>query len=355
MIANPIEINISINNNEIYDISLDTLYSGWAIGAYSCISMADHCITGIAKTDCSVIIISRGILTSLTKEYDEINHSIRQLEESIKINGLPFLDYRMYRTKTSNMTAKQKFRIGVRRIVKIVRSYKIDDFQGLLTAHKTMLKKQRELNHASTMRDKQQQQLQIIKDETSMTNMKINTILDIVSKQSDQINSLQKEIKKLRNQLDGKSNTALPRPMTRREEEKGTSSSESSLGSGSSSVLSDREYATKKKLYDSKRINKSLLKPQNQKKKKPKEDSQRGLDFTDLVKRKAKDGPFRSQMVKSTSKHIKENVIKRMVSCGVTLYSWVILRKIQRRRGISCLVQTMKVSQTPPKKRMKQK
>mmetsp|Transcript_310 Transcript_310/g.278 ORF Transcript_310/g.278 Transcript_310/m.278 type:complete len:116 (+) Transcript_310:424-771(+) len=97
------------------------------------------------------------------------------------------------------MTAKQKFQNGIKRITKIVRSYKIDDIQGLLIGHRKMLLDTKK-KHANTMKAKQSEQLRFIKDEAAMTNVKINTILELVTKQSSQISELQKEIKKLRGQ-----------------------------------------------------------------------------------------------------------------------------------------------------------
>ncbi|CAI2372437.1 unnamed protein product [Moneuplotes crassus] len=275
------EISVSINNNQVYDIELDTLYSGCTIGSYSILNQDDHSISTAAKTDCSVILISSRILESLASKFEEISRSIEEHQEYLKQNGLPFLDYRIYRTKKSNMTAKQKFQNGIKRITKIVRSYKIDDIQGLLIGHRKMLL-DRKKKHANTMKAKQSEQLRFIKDEAAMTNVKINTILELVTKQSSQISELQKEIKKLRGQnKPGDSN------LTSRDLKEDDSCDSSS---GSSSVLSDGEYEKKKIIYQSKRVLHEDL-PDNDEELKE-ESSQnksntRGLDFSNNKKRRS--------------------------------------------------------------------
>ena len=53
-------------------------------------------------------------------------------ENYIVDNGLPYCDYKIYRTKSSNDTPISKFRTGIRRFISIVRTFKTSALQEML-------------------------------------------------------------------------------------------------------------------------------------------------------------------------------------------------------------------------------
>lgn len=194
------EIDIFINNNKIYDIHMDTLYSGCTIGSYTCLTEDDYSISAKAKTDWTVIVIDKTQLESLRKEYEDINTSITEYEEYIRENGLPFLDYKMHRSKSNKMKPHIKLQKGLKRIVRIVRSYKIDDFQGLLMAHRDQLVEEKNKKAASrrpTANAEQRSGIIQQAEDGNMNNIKINTILEMVWQQSNKIEALQKSLKRI--------------------------------------------------------------------------------------------------------------------------------------------------------------
>ncbi|CAI2372401.1 unnamed protein product [Moneuplotes crassus] len=274
------EVIISINNNQLYDIKLDILYPGCTIGSYSLLNQDDHCISAMAKTDCSVILINYRLLDLISNTFEKIGRSIEDTFDYIKENGLPFLDYRMYRTKKMSTTPKQKFKNGISRILKIVKSYKINDFQGLLMGHRKMLLENKK-KHANSLKAKQSEQLRFIKDETAMTNVKMNTILEMVSRQTDHVCDLQKEIKRLR---------ALIDPEKLEISQKG--SKEGSVASSSddtSSILTDQEYCKLKKAYNNRKYASEIVNNVEEEKKSfiQKKSTTRGLDFSMYSRKKS--------------------------------------------------------------------
>lgn len=83
---------------------MDTLYTGCNIGSYSVITGDDYTISGKAQIDCTILTIETSTLVYLRNTFDEINSRLNEYEDYISDNGLPLLDYKMYRTKHMNLT-----------------------------------------------------------------------------------------------------------------------------------------------------------------------------------------------------------------------------------------------------------
>ena len=158
-------------------------------------------------------MLTKDLLDSLKQEFDQIKEKVCEYELYIKENGLPFLDYKMNRRKSSKMSPFKKFQIGMRRICRIVRSYKINDIQGLLMAHRDQLAEQKRIAEAKLrpttaimMRGSYNHEDQ---EPGGLGNMKLNTILDLVSQQHSQIKIMRKEIKKLRKEVNPEYKTTI--------------------------------------------------------------------------------------------------------------------------------------------------
>lgn len=93
-----------INNNQVYEIYMDTLYPGCTIGSYSCLVQGDYTITGRAKTECLIIRLSIQTLGELRRKFEIVDLLMLEYEEYIRDNGLPYLDYKLHRSKTLTMS-----------------------------------------------------------------------------------------------------------------------------------------------------------------------------------------------------------------------------------------------------------
>lgn len=134
------------------------------------------------------------MLEYLKNTYDEINRQVTRYEDYIKENGLPLLDFKMYRTKSMQINVFKKFQLGIKRIVRIQRSKKTNDITGVLKAHRLKIYAEREKRH-----NRQASLLQhgITHDGNSVQNFflismdsKINDLMDIVREQSQEIKRL---------------------------------------------------------------------------------------------------------------------------------------------------------------------
>ena len=120
----------------MYDVSMDTLYTGCNIGAYSVLTGDHYTISDKVQINCTILTITSSNLVYLRKIFDEINSSINEYEDYINDNGLPLLDYKMCKTKHMELSPIKKFQIGIKRIIRIQRSRKTNDITGILKAHK---------------------------------------------------------------------------------------------------------------------------------------------------------------------------------------------------------------------------
>ena len=158
-----------------------------------------------------------------------MNKKILEYQRYIRENGLPFLDYKIHRSKSFNIKPKTKFRNGIKRITRIVKSYKIDDLQGLLMAHRRKLQDEKakaEMIKRDPIRPDKSPALLGIPNE--LTETKVDMILDFITKQSDQIDELQNEVRKLRLGIYPK----VTDKMIKRKTNESLSSESSSLSSG---------------------------------------------------------------------------------------------------------------------------
>ena len=125
------ELNIYIHNNS-KETFLDTLYTGCSIGAYCSLRLDDFTISGRAKTDLTLLKLPFIKMQNLREKFDDLDKVMGEYESYIDDNGLPYCDYKLYRNKHLDMTPIEKFRSGVKRIMRIVKSYKSSAFADLM-------------------------------------------------------------------------------------------------------------------------------------------------------------------------------------------------------------------------------
>ena len=122
MISNG-EINIFIGENKKEQL-LDTLYTGCTIGSYASLNADDYTISARAKTDCTILKMAYRSMLTLRDKYDKLDQAISRYEEYTDDNGIPYCDYKLHRNKNLEWSPIEKFRHGINRISKIVKSYK---------------------------------------------------------------------------------------------------------------------------------------------------------------------------------------------------------------------------------------
>jgi CRP-like cAMP-binding protein len=97
------EVDIFIKSNKTYESYLDTMYQGCCIGSYSVLTGDDYSISGKAKTDCTLLKLSYEALEEMRKKYDELNFTLSEYEDYIENEGLPYCDFKLYRTILSKL------------------------------------------------------------------------------------------------------------------------------------------------------------------------------------------------------------------------------------------------------------
>lgn len=125
------DIDIYIGNNKRESV-IDTLYTGCVIGAYYSLTGDDYAISAKATSNCMLLQLTSKQIIDFRTESEVLDENITKCENYILENGLPYCDYKMYRTKLYKSTPYSKFRSGIRRIVHIVRTFKSSALQDLL-------------------------------------------------------------------------------------------------------------------------------------------------------------------------------------------------------------------------------
>jgi hypothetical protein len=65
-------------------------------------------------------------------EFEELDDVMFEYEEYIEENGLPYCDYKMHRGDAWEIPPIQKFKYGINRIIRILKSYKANKLTDLL-------------------------------------------------------------------------------------------------------------------------------------------------------------------------------------------------------------------------------
>ena len=118
-----IEILIS-NKKQSIETYLETLYTGWVIGAYNSINYDDYSISGKALTDWVLFKLDYYKIDQLRSSYEELNENIWDWEKFIKENGLPYWDFKFNQIKEFELSPIEKFQNSINRLMRILKSYK---------------------------------------------------------------------------------------------------------------------------------------------------------------------------------------------------------------------------------------
>ena len=86
-------------------------------------------------------------LVQLRMKHMELDDKLTEYEEYIDVNGLPYCDYRFFRSHHLSLKPLQKFQCGIRRIISILGSYKNFDIRDLMQKIKNKIKKEKTQQH----------------------------------------------------------------------------------------------------------------------------------------------------------------------------------------------------------------
>ena len=146
-----LEVRITNNINTIGTF-LDTLYSGCSIGSYSALAYEDYTITGIAQGSMTVLRLDFSVLEKMRRTSDTLDNKMVEYENYIERNGLPYCDYKLHRTRALDVEPIVKFKNGVKRILRIVKSYKSSAFTELLKKVQEHIQEQRKLKEQNKLK-----------------------------------------------------------------------------------------------------------------------------------------------------------------------------------------------------------
>lgn len=141
-IINNGELNIYVHNNtkETY---LESLYTGWSIGAYSSLTQEPFTLSGKAKTDLTLLKLPFNKMLELREKFEDLDKVMTEYENYIEEYGLPYCDYKIFRNKETNITPIEKLRSGVKRVLRIIRSYKSSAFADLMEKIRSKIKEKK--------------------------------------------------------------------------------------------------------------------------------------------------------------------------------------------------------------------
>ena len=116
-----VDILMNRNNRDIY---CDTLYCGWSIGTYSFLSNNKYNIRGEATSDILVLILTKDIIEKYFKLNQELKILLIEFDKYVSSEGVPFLDYKLFRPQTTDFHVFNKFQSVTKRLIRINKSYK---------------------------------------------------------------------------------------------------------------------------------------------------------------------------------------------------------------------------------------
>lgn len=192
------EVKIFVNNNN-RDTYLDTLYTGCIIGSYCSLTSDYYSMTAIWDTDWKILKLQYSDLVKIRQEHDDLDQQMIFYENYCDDNGLPYCDYKLHRNRSLNMNPIQKFRLGIKRIMRIVKSYKSTALTEFLQKVVEKVKEDKITNEnkrKNRLRRRSQQLTPEERTEQSLIALteKVERLNDTIEKQNDMILNLQKEL-----------------------------------------------------------------------------------------------------------------------------------------------------------------
>ena len=92
------ELDIYLKNKNGMEIYFDTLYTGWLTGWYSILTGDDYSMNAKAKSQWVLIKLPFLCVDELREQSYELDTAIAEYEDYIANEGIPYWDYKIYRT-----------------------------------------------------------------------------------------------------------------------------------------------------------------------------------------------------------------------------------------------------------------
>lgn len=156
----------------------------------------DYIIKAICKTSCTVLTLKYEVLEKFREKFDSLDKKLIEYEKYIEENGLPYCDYKLYRSPEDMATPIQKFQQGIKRIIRIVKAYKTNKITDLLNVVQAKVKSEKK----DRLRRKQKQLL------NSLPNSE-ERMQELLLHMSEQMRLMNSKIDSLTHQLNAKQNT----------------------------------------------------------------------------------------------------------------------------------------------------
>jgi CRP-like cAMP-binding protein len=235
-----------IFSNEKNISAIDTLGEGCNIGTYYSLTNEEFVMSGKAKSECIIMKLPFAVISEQRIESNTLNFEVSKCEDLIIKDDLPYCDYRLYRGPSENIPGIQKFKYGIKRIMRIVRIFKTSAFLKLLDQAGKYLKERREKNKlrrrsfalktpAFNAEQKNDKNFILLTD-------KIENLQKIIEKQNDRIENLESKVLERLNILlsrNDDSNIIVPQAT-------------SPIGKDDSSSSRESDYMTKKEAEENK-------------------------------------------------------------------------------------------------------
>ena len=97
------ELDIYLKNKNGMEIYFDTLYTGWITGMYSILTGDDYTMNAKAKSQCFLIKLQSNVLDELREQSFELDTAIAEYEDYISHEGIPYWDYKIFRSGHNKM------------------------------------------------------------------------------------------------------------------------------------------------------------------------------------------------------------------------------------------------------------
>lgn len=124
IVSGEIKMSIMLKSREIL---LDQLYKNCILGAYGAISGQKQSFTAKVSRMCHVQVLNAKDMRRLGDGNLNMSLALREAESYIEENGVPIVDYSLYKSKTFfKSSAKAVLKMAIRRIHLIQKATKID-------------------------------------------------------------------------------------------------------------------------------------------------------------------------------------------------------------------------------------
>lgn len=133
-------------------------------------------------------------LLELREKHDKLDDILCEYEDYLEENGLPYCDYKLHRNNSLVITPLEKFKNGIKRILRIVRSYKSSALTDLLMDVQKLVRSKQKIREqkrkdmilkGNNLNPEQRNEQAVM-----MLTKKVDDLTEIVKEQREEINMM---------------------------------------------------------------------------------------------------------------------------------------------------------------------